>query len=145
MNDAQHTPDDQPQAPQITPYEQLGGEASLKAITAEFYALMDNSPKYKALRAVHGTDLGRAQERLFWFLSGWLGGPALYIEKIGHPMLRPRHLPYPIGEIERDQWVSCMYEAMMRQGIDEQTRDSLAPHFYKTADWMRNKEDGAFS
>ena len=60
-------------------------------------------------------------------------------------MLRARHLPYPIGEIERDQWVSCMYEAMMRQGIDEQTRDSLAPHFYKTADWMRNKEDGAFS
>jgi hemoglobin len=67
MNDAQHTPDDQPQAPQITPYEQLGGEASLKAITAEFYALMDNSPKYKALRAVHGPIWAELKSACFGF------------------------------------------------------------------------------
>jgi hemoglobin len=144
MNDPQQSNKDAHEDPQTTPYEQIGGASSLKAITKEFYALMDTQPNYKELRAVHGPDLGRAQERLFWFLSGWLGGPALYVEKVGSPMLRARHLPFPIGEIERDQWVTCMVEAMTRQGVDEATRDRLAPHFYKTADWMRNKaEDSA--
>ena len=113
-----------------TPYEQLGGEVRLKAVTQRFYALMDSKPSYKELRAAHGDDLSRAQERLFWFLSGWLGGPSLYIEKVGHPMLRARHLPFSIGEIERDQWVTCMYEAMMVEGVEEKIRDNLAPHFY---------------
>jgi hemoglobin len=137
-NDSSEAP-----TPATTPYEQIGGATGLQAVTAKFYHLMDTQPNYKALRAVHGPDLSRAQERLFWFLSGWLGGPALYIEKVGHPMLRARHLPFPIGEIERDQWVTCMYEAMMLEGIEETTRDTLAPHFYKTADWMRNKPEEA--
>ena len=144
MNDTEHPSSDAPQEPVLTPYAQIGGDLGLQAVTARFYALMDTKPNYKELRAVHGPDLSRAQERLFWFLSGWLGGPALYIEKVGHPMLRARHLPFSIGETERDQWVTCMYEAMVLEGIDEATRDHLAPHFYKTADWMRNqsKEPG---
>ena len=127
--------------PELTPYEQLGGEQRLQAVTQRFYTLMDTKPNYKELRAAHGEDLSRAQERLFWFLSGWLGGPSLYIEKVGHPMLRARHLPFSIGQIERDQWVTCMYEAMMVEGVQESIRDSLAPHFYKTADWMRNRPE----
>jgi len=102
---------------------------------------MDSKPQYQELRAAHGAELTRAEERLFWFLSGWLGGTSLYIEKVGHPMLRARHMPFSIGEIERDQWVTCMYEAMMVEGVDEKTRDDLAPHFYKTADWMRNRAE----
>ena len=131
--------------PEPTPYELLGGEARLQSVTQRFYALMDTKASYKEVRAAHGDDLSRAQERLFWFLSGWLGGPSLYIEKVGHPMLRARHLPFSIGEIERDQWVTCMYEAMMIEGVEEKIRDSLAPHFYKTADWMRNRPEQASS
>jgi len=144
MNDSKEngTPKDEASTPpELTPYEQLGGEARLMAVTERFYQLMDTKPNYKALRAAHPGNLSRAQERLFWFLSGWLGGPSLYIEKVGHPMLRARHLPFSIGQVERDQWLACMDEAMTSEGVEEETRNSLAPHFYKTADWMRNRPE----
>jgi truncated hemoglobin YjbI len=46
------------------------------------------------------------------YLSGWLGGPQLFVEAYGHPRLRARHLPFAIGETERDQWLMCMRMAM---------------------------------
>jgi hemoglobin len=74
------------------------------------------------------------------FLSGWLGGPQIYMQKIGHPMLRARHLPYAIGEAERDQWMACMGRAMEECELPELLRLQLAGAFNKTADWMRNKQ-----
>jgi hemoglobin len=75
------------------------------------------------------------------FLSGWLGGPNLYIERHGHPRLRARHLPFGIGSGERDQWLRAMAWAMEDVGIDETLRLRLMESFYQTADWMRNKAD----
>ena len=57
--------------PASTPYERLGGESRVRELTQRFYFLMDSEVAYQELRAVHGPDLSRAQERLFWFLSGW--------------------------------------------------------------------------
>jgi hemoglobin len=74
------------------------------------------------------------------YLSGWLGGPQLFVEKFGHPMLRARHLPYAIGNAERDQWMACMVRAMEECEVPELLRLQLAGAFRKTADWMRNKE-----
>ena len=51
---------------------------------------------------LHPHTLDSSRDKLYWFLSGWLGGPSLYIERFGHPRLRARHLPFPIGEAERD-------------------------------------------
>ena len=73
------------------------------------------------------------------FLSGWLGGPDLYVQHIGHPMLRRRHLPFAIGEAERDQWVACMFLAMESTGVEEPLRDKLLAAFFSTADFMRNQ------
>ena len=67
------------------------------------------------------------------------GGPPLFVEKYGHPMLRARHLPFAIGESERDQWLSCMHRAMQECGVPELLRAQLQGAFYKTADWMRNQ------
>jgi hemoglobin len=78
-------------------------------------------------------------DKRYMFLSGWLGGPPLYMEKHGHPMLRARHLPFAIGESERDQWMSCMTRAMVEEGVDIQLREFLLNALFKTADWMRNK------
>ena len=134
------TDDPEPQdKPDITPYVRLGGEVTVDLLTRKFYQLMDSNEAYQALRAVHGPDLGRAQERLFWFLSGWLGGPALYQEKVGHPMLRARHLPFKIGILERNQWLLCMHQAMTELQIEEDFKDQLIQSFFKTADWMRNQ------
>ena len=125
-------------SPEMTPYERLGGQEAVEQLTQKFYQLMDSDMAYQALRAVHGPDLVRAQERLFWFLSGWLGGPALYQEKVGHPMLRARHLPFKIGILERNQWLLCMHQAMTELDVEESFKDQLIQSFFKTADWMRN-------
>ncbi len=122
-----------------TPYALLGGDAAVLALVERFYDLMDLERGYAQLRALHAPDLAQAREKLYLFLSGWLGGPSLYIERHGHPMLRRRHLPFAIGIRERDQWMACMNQAMVEQGVADELRQRLLQAFFQTADWMRNK------
>jgi hemoglobin len=99
-----------------TAYSLIGGEASVARLCDRFYELMDATvPQFATIRALHPADLQSSRDKLFMFLSGWLGGPDLYVQNIGHPMLRRRHLPFAIGEDERDQWVACMYPG---DGVD---------------------------
>jgi len=123
-----------------TPYERLGGTEAVRALVDRFYDLMDLEAAYADLRRVHGSDLGSARDKLTWFLTGWLGGPDLYIERFGHPRLRARHLPFSIGVVERDQWLSCMNQAMEEQGVDEDLRVRLLQAFFQTADWLVNQQ-----
>jgi hemoglobin len=123
-----------------THYSRLGGEAVVRQLVDRFYDLMDEDPDYYGIRKLHQKDLAEAREKLFMFLSGWTGGPQLYIEKFGHPRLRQRHMPFPIGESERDQWMACMQRAMQDLGIDQQLQQELKAAFWKTADFMRNKQ-----
>jgi hemoglobin len=133
------SPTDGARSAQRTPYALLGGEAAVRALVDRFYDLMDLEPQYAELRALHAPDLAHAREKLTLFLSGWLGGPSLYIERYGHPMLRARHLPFPIGVRERDQWLACMAQAMAEQGVADDLRARLKQAFFQTADWMRNR------
>src|SRR4029079_4579271 len=136
------------------PYELLGGDAKVRELVDRFYDLMDFEPAYRTLRAVHGNTLDSAREKLYQFLSGWLGGPPLYTDKYGHPMVRvrpfnpdnqgtpmrrPRHLPFAIGDVERDQWMACMRQAMEETHVPQELRGPLGDAFQKTADWMRNR------
>jgi len=123
-----------------TPYARLGGAEAVRALVDRFYDLMDLEAAYADLRRVHGSDLGSARDKLTWFLTGWLGGPDLYIERFGHPRLRARHLPFSIGVVERDQWLSCMNQAMEEQGVDEDLRVRLLQAFFQTADWLVNQQ-----
>lgn len=129
----------EPQEAGPTPYERLGGAEKLHAVVNHFYDLMDLEPGYAALRRAHPGTLDNGRDRLFKFLSGWLGGPSLYTDEFGHPMLRARHLPFAIGETERDQWMACMQQAMEEMGVDELLRLQLAGALFRTADWMRNR------
>lgn len=122
-----------------TAYEWLGGEARVRSLVDRFYDLMDLEPGYIELRAAHGPSLDDARDKLFWFLSGWLGGPSLYIERFGHPRLRARHMPFRIGIKERDQWVACMAQAMADEQVDAELATRLRESFMQTADWMRNQ------
>ena len=123
-----------------TPYQLLGGDAKVRELVERFYDLMELEPAYAKLRAVHGSSLDSAREKLYLFLSGWLGGPSLYTDRFGHPMLRARHLPFAIGEVERDQWMACMVQAMEEVEVPQELRTALGEAFYKTADWMRNRD-----
>ncbi|HEY0722351.1 MAG TPA: group II truncated hemoglobin [Gammaproteobacteria bacterium] len=120
-------------------YERLGGEAKIRALVERFYQLMDSLPDSQGIRAMHARDLRASKEKLFMFLSGWLGGPQLYVEKYGHPRLRQRHMPFAIGDNDRDQWMMCMRQAMEDVGIEPELRKELEAAFFKTADFMRNK------
>jgi hemoglobin len=123
-----------------THYERIGGEEAVRKLVDRFYDLMDQQQDYQGIRELHAKSLKASREKLFMFLSGWLGGPQLYVEKFGHPRLRQRHLPFAIGEGERDQWINCMTQAMQDIGLEENLRKELAAAFQKTADFMRNKE-----
>ena len=116
----------------------VGGEAHVRALVDRFYDLMDLEPAYTHLRAVHGSDLQSARDKLFWFLCGWLGGPSHYTERFGHPRLRMRHMPFAIGVRERDQWLACMAQAMQEVQLPEVLQTRLQESFFQTADWMRN-------
>ncbi len=131
--------DAQDKPPLPNPYDLIGGEPVVRALVDRFYDLMDLEPAYAALRASHGNDLAGARQKLFMFLSGWLGGPPLYTEQYGHPRLRMRHMPFSIGVLERDQWVACMDQAMGEVGVEPQMRARLKTSFMQTADWMRNR------
>lgn len=127
--------------PAETPYAMLGGDTGVRELVDRFYDLMDEVPEYHGIRKMHPQDLSNSRDKLYRFLSGWLGGPPLYIEKYGHPMLRARHLPFPIGIDERDAWLACMLQAMEDNGIEENLRMSMLKAFHGTADWMRNKPE----
>jgi hemoglobin len=125
--------------PQITFYEAVGGEAGLRRLVDRFYEVMDTDARAAGIRAMHQPDLSEASRKLFMFLSGWMGGPPLYIEQYGHPRLRARHLPFPIGEPERDQWIYCMVRAMHDVGLSEDVMRQLGNALWDVADFMRNQ------
>ncbi len=125
-------------APQA-PYALLGGETSVRQLVDRFYDLMGTLPEATGIRALHAADLSGARDKLFKFLSGWLGGPPLYVQEYGHPKLRARHLPFPIGEAERDAWMRCMGQALDETVLEPLVREQLKTAFFRTADHMRNR------
>jgi len=124
-----------------TPFEALGGESQVRALVDAFYDTMDQDDAFLTIRALHPEDLDGSREKLFLFLCGWLGGPQLYVEKFGHPRLRMRHAPFPIGDAERDQWLSCMKKALDARAIQGEIRVFLDARFAHVANFMRNQGD----
>nr|WP_295899679.1 group II truncated hemoglobin [uncultured Bdellovibrio sp.] len=126
---------------QQTPYELLGGEPILRNLTKRFYEIMDTLPEVKPLRDMHPENLRGSEEKLFMFLSGWLGGPGLFEQRYGHPRLRARHMPFEIRKSERDQWMICMVQAFDDLKIAEPLRSELLHSLLRLADHMRNQEE----
>jgi hemoglobin len=124
-----------------TLYDVIGGETVVRAMVDRFYDLMELEPEFAGIRALHPPSTDGSRDKLFWFLSGWMGGPDLYQEQFGHPRLRMRHMPFGVGTSERDQWLRAMAWAMEDIGIEEDLRLRLMQSFFQTADWMRNKAD----
>jgi len=122
-------------------YDLIGGEAAVRAIVKRFYALMDTLPEAWDVRKMHADDLSGSEEKLFLFLSGWLGGPNLYVERFGSPFLRARHLPFSIGIAERDQWMRCMRQALDEIVADGALRMSLHQSLAALANHMRNRAE----
>lgn len=126
--------------PELSPYQRLGGESAVRQLVVRFYELMDTLPEAQTLRAMHPDDLSGSIDKLFKFLSGWLGGPQLYMEEFGHPRLRMRHMPFPVDAAARDAWMLCMTQAIEEMGIDDELlKGHLLQSLTQTADHMRNQ------
>jgi hemoglobin len=129
----------------VTPFSKIGGEPAVRRLVTRFYELMDTLPEAYGIRKMHATDLSGAEQKLFMFLCGWLGGPQLYVEKFGHPKLRARHMPFAIATDAAEQWMLCMRQAMAEVIDDEALRASLDKSFSDLAYHMRNRDDPAGS
>ena len=123
-----------------THYNRIGGAEKVRALVTRFYQLMDELPESYDIRLLHPDNLRGSEDKLFKYLSGWMGGPALYVQEYGHPMLRRRHLAFPIGESERDQWLLCMDRALREEVEDADLCEELSSAFAKVADHMQNKQ-----
>lgn len=124
----------------LTPYQRIGGEAGVRKLTRRMYALMDALPEAAAVRAIHPPELADSEQKLFEFLSGWLGGPPLFTERRGAPMLRARHLPFAIGMDEASGWLACFHQAMEETVADEDLREFLWSRIEPLALHMRNRQ-----
>jgi len=131
---------DDAQPKMVAPYELLGGDRAVRALVDAFYDRMDLEDAFADIRKLHPPSLDGSRDKLYWYLSGWLGGPSLYVDRFGHPRLRARHLPFPIAEKERDQWLACMRMAMDDVALDEALAAALMEALSGVADWMRNRE-----
>ncbi|MBS0354105.1 MAG: group II truncated hemoglobin [Proteobacteria bacterium] len=125
----------------LTPYTELGGEETIRRLVHRFYELMDTLPEAWDVRQMHPEDLSGSEEKLFKYLTGWLGGPPLYEQEFGHPRLRARHLPFAIANRERDQWLMCMETAFDECLPQGPLRDKLWTAILGLADHMRNRVD----
>src|SRR5690606_21749253 len=112
------------------PYALLGGDAGIRSLVDRFYDLMESAPEAANIRGLHAKSLRASREKLYLFLSGWTGGPQLYVERFGHPRLRMRHFPFAIASRERDEWLWCMDRALDEQEMPEQLRDFLRQRFH---------------
>src|SRR3990167_1242809 len=100
---------------------------------------MDSAPEAARIRAMHAADLSPMRERLFEFLSGWLGGPPLYFQRPVQKCIVSAHRSFSIGEAERDAWMMCMRRAMEDCDVPADVRTLLDPAFLRMADAFRNR------
>ncbi|MDQ0268721.1 globin domain-containing protein [Cytobacillus purgationiresistens] len=117
-----------------TPFDAIGEERLHQLIDA-FYSRVGQHPDLVAIFPDDLTETARKQKQ---FLTQYLGGPALYTEEHGHPMLRARHLPFPITMTRAKAWLNCMKEAMDEVGLNGPIRDELFARLSLTAQHMVN-------
>lgn len=123
----------------ISLYQAIGGEPVIRALVARFYELMDTLPEAKACRDVHPASLTGSAEKLYEYFTGYLGGPQLYVEKRGHPMLRRRHFVAAIGAEERDGWLLCFNRALDETVANADLREMIREPVTRLALHMQNK------
>jgi hemoglobin len=112
------------------------GEEGFGRVVAAFYRRIPTDDLLGPMYPV--ADLRAAESRLHGFLCFRFGGLPRYVEERGHPRLRMRHLPFTIGEPERDRWLSLMSAALEEGAVSEETSAVLMAFFAQVADFMRN-------
>jgi hemoglobin len=107
------------------------GEENIFRLCRDFYDEIGRSP----IRPLFSNDLPKASEKLAAFLVGVTGGPPLYHQRYGDPMMRARHLAFPIDETARRIWLDCFFRTL--QGAEEKYRFPAA-HLPGFKQWLES-------
>lgn len=117
-------------------YENLGGADAIRKLVEAFYPKVQENP---LLGPLFPEDIHPVMEKQYMFLTQFFGGPSLYSDQFGHPMMRARHLPFPVTEERADAWLGCMREALVEVDVPEPLREIVlqrlsgpAYHFVNT-------------
>lgn len=111
-------------------FNEIGGPEVINKLVDDFYQIMIHDPNAKECLETHaGRDINESAQKLKAFLSGWTGGPQLYLEKYGHPRLGMRHFPFNIGRREGMQWLYCMNKALSLSSINPALQGQLMVAF----------------
>jgi hemoglobin len=127
-------------APTAAAYDLIGGQAGIDAFVSRLYELMASKPEARTIWQWHPEDMDAVKARLAAFLSGWLGGPNVYPQNYGPPMMRRRHMAFPIGPKERDIWLDCARQALGETVADAGLRNLLDEALTAMAEHMRNRD-----
>lgn len=119
-----------------TIYEAIGGAETVRRMVEAFYPKVQQN---ELLGPLFPQDIDPVMDKQYQFLTQFLGGPSLYSDAYGHPMMRARHLPFPITPERAEAWLGCMRSALVEIGMPAELRDLLidrlsgpAHHFVNT-------------
>ncbi|WP_070119733.1 globin [Bacillus marinisedimentorum] len=121
-----------------SPFDMIGGEKVIARLVDAFYTRVGSHPDLIPIFPDDLTETARKQKQ---FLTQYLGGPALYSQEHGHPMLRARHIPFEITPTRAEAWLSCMRSAMDEIGLEGPLRDEFYHRLVLTAQHMINTPD----
>lgn len=121
-------------------YDRVGGDPFFADLVDAFYAGVADDP---VLRPLYPEDLAAPKDHLRLFLVQYWGGPTTYHEERGHPRLRMRHAPFPIGLAERDAWLRHMLGALRAtadaRGVPFEDEEEMTAYFRSTATQLINR------
>jgi hemoglobin len=123
-----------------TMYDRVGGEQFFRTLTVEFYRAVAGDPLLSKLYPDDAEELEAAREHLEWFLIQYWGGPRVYDERRGAPMLRMRHAPFAIGEAERDAWLHHMTSAVRAARLPPLDEAQMIGYLTMAAGHLVNRE-----
>jgi hemoglobin len=123
-------------------YEQIGGEEPLRRLVDHFYDIVETHPDGEPVHRLHlqGFGVAHLRQAQFDFLSGFLGGPRYYVERMGHSNVRQMHAHLAIGPAEVRSWLRCMAHAVEKAGIPADVGSRLMQHFTRVAEALRNRD-----
>ncbi len=120
----------------MTLYEAVGGESFFVELVDRFYNGVEQDPLLAPMYPAE--DMAGARRRLHLFLMQYFGGPDTYSQERGHPRLRRRHMPFVIGQAERDAWMNHMITSLKQADTSEDNKVQLLDYFDHVATFMMN-------
>jgi hemoglobin len=120
-------------------YEAIGGAPAVRSLVEAFYPKVQAHP---LLSPLFPKDIMPVMEKQYLFLTQFFGGPSLYSDEFGHPMMRARHLPFPVTIERAEAWLGCMQEALKEIGTAPELRAVIVERLSGPAHHFINTEEG---